>query len=184
MGQRLAGLESKLQTWLERANQSNRLPALTVLLAFISTLTAAYPATAVIVTAVLLSPHRWLRLSLACAAGSAAGGGVIITLAHLLGYNEIHAWFPDLISAENWNLATRWFADYGTWALFGVGASPLPQMPLLILFGFIDDRLFVGFLALLGGKVLKYVVIAWVTQHFPERLAFFRRAKAQITDQA
>jgi membrane protein YqaA with SNARE-associated domain len=114
-------------------------------------------------------------LSLGCALGSALSGALIVGVAHHLGYNEIHHWFPEMTGGEIWAQASGWINDYGVWAIFGVGASPLPQMPLLIFFGIVDDRIVEAFLALLGGKALKYGLVAWVTQHFPERLRFFKR---------
>lgn len=179
MGRRLQALEQKLQIWLERANRGHHLLGLAALLSFGGTLTATYPVTAVIVTAVMLAPRHWLRLSLGCATGSALAGAIIVGVSHLLGYNQIHTWFPNLLTDQTWHEASRWLDDYGVWAIFGVGASPLPQMPLLIFFGIVDDRILEAFLALLGGKVLKYGIIAWITQHFPERLKFFRRQKSQ-----
>lgn len=177
MGVRLERLEGQLQGWMERANRGHHLLGLATLLSFCGTLTAAYPVTAIIVTAVMLAPRHWLRLSLGSATGSALAGAVIVGVSHLLGYNEIHHLFPNLISPETWAEASRWIDEFGVWAIFAVGASPLPQMPLLIFFGIVDDRVLEAFLALLGGKVLKYGIVAWVTQHFPERLKFFRRQK-------
>lgn len=182
MGKRLQALEAKLQIWLERANRGHHLLGIATLLSFFGTLTAAYPVTVVIVTAVMLAPRRWLRLSLGCATGSALSGAAIVGIAHMLGYNQIQSWFPEMISPETWNEASRWVDDYGIWAIFGVGASPLPQMPLLIFYGIVDDRIVEAFFALLGGKILKYGVIAWITQHFPERFAFFQRIHPQAED--
>ena len=175
MGKRLQALEGKLQGWLERANRGHHFFAVAALLSFGGTISAGYPVTAVIVTAVLMAPKRWLPLSLACATGSALAGAIIVGVSHMLGYNQIHDWFPNLLSDQTWAEASRWIGYYGVWAIFGVGASPLPQMPLLIFFGIVDDRILEAFLALLGGKALKYGAVAWVTQHFPEKLAFFRR---------
>lgn len=181
MGRRLQALEQKLQFWLERANRGHHLLGFAALLSFGGTLTAAYPVTAVIVTAVMLAPRQWLRLSVGCATGSALAGAIIMGVSHLLGYNQIHTWFPNLLSDQTWNEASRWIDDYGIWAIFGVGASPLPQMPLLIFFGIVDERIIEAFLALLGGKVLKYGFVAWITQHFPERFGFFRRINGKNT---
>ena len=43
---------------------------------FGGTISAGYPVTAVIVTAVLMAPKRWLPLSLACATGATRKGGL------------------------------------------------------------------------------------------------------------
>lgn len=181
MGKRLAALELKLQGWMERANQGHHLLGLATLLSFGGTISAAYPVTIVVVTAVMLAPRRWLSLCLGCATGSALAGAVIVGVAHWLGYNEIHTLFPNLISAETWNEASGWIGEYGVWAIFGVGASPLPQMPLLIFYGIVDDRIIEAFIALLAGKILKYGAVVWVTQHFPERFAFFQRMNGHKT---
>ena len=179
MGKRLEALEAKLQGGVELANRGHHLLGLAALLSFGGTLTAAYPVTIIIVTSVMLVPRQWLRLSLGCATGSAIAGAVIVGVSHLLGYNQIHVWFPNLLSDQTWNEASRWIDDYGVWAIFGVGASPLPQMPLLIFYGIVDDRVLEAFLALLGGKILKYGAVAWITQHFPDKFAFFRRINDQ-----
>lgn len=182
MGIRLERLEAKLQVWMERANSSNHLLSLCALLSFGGTISAAYPVTAVIVTGTLMAPRRWLSISAASSLGSALAGAIVVWVAHLLGYNEIHHLFPHLISPETWAEASRWIGDYGVWAIFGVGASPLPQMPLLIFFGIVDDRIFEAFLALFLGKLIKYTIVAWVTQHFPEKLSFFKRINGKIHD--
>src|SRR5574343_167962 len=183
MGKRLERLEAKLQVWMERANRGNHLLGLSMLLSFGGTISAAYPVTAGIVTAVMMAPRRWLTLSAACSLGSALAGAVVMGVSHMLGYNEIHHLFPNLISAETWAEASHWIGDYGVWAIFGVGASPLPQMPLLIFFGIVDDRIFEAFVALFAGKLIKYTIVAWVTQHFPEKLGFFKRINGRINGQ-
>lgn len=104
----------------------------------------------------------------------------MVGVSHLLGYNEIHHLFPHLISPETWAEASRWIDDYGVWAIFGVGASPLPQMPLLIFFGIVDDRILEAFIALFAGKFVPTTRPAWVTQHFPEKLSFFKRINGKI----
>ena len=183
MGKRLERLEAKLQVWMERANRGNHLLGLSMLLSFGGTISAAYPVTAVIVTAVMMAPRRWLTLSTACSLGSALAGAIVVGVSHVLGYNEIHQLFPHLISAETRAEASHWIGDYGVWAIFGVGASPLPQMPLLIFFGIVDDRIFEAFVALFAGKLIKYTIVAWVTQHFPEKLGFFKRINGRINGQ-
>ena len=180
MGKRLQALEGKLQGWMERANRGHHLLGLTALLSFCGTLTATYPVTAVVMTAVMLAARRWLLLSIACSAGSALAGAVIVGVSHLLGYNEVHHLFPHLISPETWAEASRWIDEFGVWAIFAVGASPLPQMPLLIFFGIVDDRILEAFIALFAGKLIKYTLVAWVTQHFPDKLGFFKRINGKI----
>ena len=180
MGKRFEKLERKLQEWMVRANRSNHLLGFSALISFGGTLTAAYPVSAVVITAVMLAARRWLMISVASSAGSALAGAVIVCLSHFLGYNEINHLFPNLIDQETWADASHWIGAYGVWAIFAVGASPLPQMPLLIFYGIMDDRVLEALIALFAGKLIKYTLIAWVTQHFPEKLSFFKRIQGKI----
>lgn len=181
MGKRLQALEARLQVWLERANRGHHLLAVCGLVSFGGTLTAAYPVTAVVLTAVMMAPRRWLWVSLACATGSGISGGLIMVIAHLLGYNEVHTLLPDMTSGETWSKASVWINQYGLWTIFAVGVSPLPQMPLLIFYGVVDDRIIEAGIALWAGKVIKYGAVGWIAQHFPDRLSFFRRMNARRT---
>ncbi|WP_284447412.1 hypothetical protein [Fluviibacter phosphoraccumulans] len=53
-------------------------------------------------------------------------------------------------------------------------------MPLLIFFGIVDDRILEAFVALFAGKLIKYTLVAWLSQHFPEKLSFFKRINGKI----
>lgn len=181
MGKRLEALEARLQVWLERANRGHHLYIVCLLICFGGTLTAAYPVTAVVLTAVVMAPRRWLWIGLACATGSGISGGLIMLIAHLLGYNEVHALLPETTSGQIWTDASTWISQYGLWTIFAVGVSPLPQMPLLIFYGVVDDRILEAATALWLGKVIKYGIVAWIAQHFPEKLTFFKRIHAKRT---
>ena len=180
MGKRLEKLESKLQGWMERANRGNHLLGFCALISFCGTISAAFPVTAVVIMGVLLAGRRWVTLSIACSLGSAIAGAIIVGVSHMLGYDEIHHLFPHLISPETWAEASKWIDEFGIWAIFVVGASPLPQMPLLIFFGIVDDRILEAFVALFAGKLIKYTLVAWLSQHFPEKLSFFKRINSKI----
>src|SRR6516165_6511441 len=56
---------------------------------------------------------------------------------------------------------------YGTWALLGFAAAPLPQTPALIFTAVSRLPVSEVFLALFLGKLLKYGVYGWLAAEFP-----------------
>ena len=55
-----------------------------------------------------------------------------------------------------------------------VAASPMPQTPVVFFYALTDPSPF-GTLAAVGvGKTVKYVVLAWLTSHYPARFAAYR----------
>ena len=132
------------------------------------------PFASILVGAVLLRHHRWKEIVLVSSVGSATGGLILYWLFYYLGWSQIVAAYPDLISSTAWSDATRWVSAYGTWALLGIAALPLPQTPALIFTAMLPLPASKVFLALFVGKLLKYGVYGWLASKFPscfQRLA-------------
>lgn len=162
--------QDRLRPVLQRTVSSSGFTAVCALLALLGTLTAAYPVTAVVVPAVLLAPGRWKGVSLACALGSALAATALVVAFHHMGWNQVYAYFPQLQTDSQWQQVMQWGEDYGIWALFLIAISPLPQTPALILLASSHQDYAPIFLAMLGGKILKYGFFAWLARHFPERI--------------
>ena len=102
---------------------------------------------------------------------------------HYLGWGQIAAYYPDLPQSKAWADATRWVSAYGTWALLGFAAAPLPQTPALIFTAVSRLPVSEVFLALFLGKLLKYGVYGWLAAEFPswfQRFAPIGEHKHQI----
>lgn len=165
---------------LRRASEAGRWFLVTNgFLAFIGTLTAAFPVTAVVIPAALLQPLRWISITLACALGSALGATAIVELIHHLGIAALEEWFPQLTESTQWQQAMNWVINYSVIGLFLLAASPFPQTPALIFFGLAGHPVGTVFIAIFLGKVLKYGLMAWLSSHFPDR---FTRWKTSPPD--
>lgn len=167
LGRLLPRLEGYLHRVLRWAGDGWRLPWLCLGLAFVGTLTAAYPITSVVVPAVLMAPRRWGVVSLFAALGSSCGALGMMLIAHYLGWSQLYAWFPAMATDPSWLRVMGWTHEYGLLALFAVALLPLPQTPALLALATVPLAYPGAFAAILAGKVLKYLGFAWVASRFP-----------------
>lgn len=162
--------EGRLQRLLRYAAEGNRLLLVCLALAIGGTVSAAYPITSVVVPAVLLVPRRWSRIAAVTALGSAIGATALLVFFHHLGWAQLYARYPELIGHPGWSRVMAWTDDYGILALFAVAALPLPQTPALAVFAIARPDYPSAFLAILAGKLLKYLAFAWLAARAPQRL--------------
>ncbi|MBL8446870.1 MAG: hypothetical protein JNJ44_05585 [Zoogloeaceae bacterium] len=159
-----------LHALLARAARGRRLGLASGLLAAFGTGTASYPVTAIIVPATLLVPRRWRSVALAAALGSAIAATALVAVFHFLGWAWVFGHFPQIAGNPTWAQVMEWADRYGAAALFVVAVSPLPQTPALIVLGAARHEYLSVFAAMLAGKAIKYLVVAWMAQWIPTRL--------------
>lgn len=152
---------------LRRASPVRGYPLVVGVIALILTVSMTIPFVAILIDAVLLQRDRWKAIVLASSLGSATGGLILYLTVHYLGWNQIAAVYPDLTQSTEWSDATRWISAYGTWALLGIAATPLPQTPALIFAAVSRLPAWEIFLALFLGKLLKYGLYGWLAAEFP-----------------
>jgi len=85
------------------------------------------------------------------ALGSALGATLLVITFHHLGWQQIYERYPELSTHATWSRVIMWLSNYGTFALFLIAVSPLPQTPALIFFGIARQDYFGVFLAMLLG---------------------------------
>ena len=107
----------------------------------------------------LAKPNHWLRLALITTLTSVAGG----VLGYFIGYFGIEQITPYL---QKWGYmdgldrARQWFADYGFWAIFIAGFSPIPYKVFTIAAG-ATGMLFPVFVAAsFVGRGARYLLVA------------------------
>lgn len=166
----LARVEALIYRVLRFAAAGHRLLLACLGLAFLGTLTALWPVTAVVVPATLMAAGRWRAVAGISALGSAMGATVLMIVFHHLGWTEVYEHFPELTADPSWARVLDWGERYGTVALFLIAASPLPQTPALMFFGAMRPDLAAVFVAMFAGKLLKYGGFAWLSSHFPQRV--------------
>lgn len=178
----LPRLEGDLHRILIRAGDGWRLPWLCLALALVGTLFAAYPITSVVILAVLVAPARWRAIALATALGSAVGALILLLILHHMGWASLYAHFPQLLQDANWQRVMAWTHDYSLWALLLVSISPLPQTPALIVLSNALPEYLGVLLAIFTGKLLKYMLFAWIGSRFPGRLRAYLHRHGRHAD--
>jgi membrane protein YqaA with SNARE-associated domain len=169
-------LEQRVRAAVERATGTRRFPIVVGLVAFVLTVSMSVPFASVLVLAVLLQRERWRAITIWSALGASIGGMLLYLVFHHLGWNQLVARYPDIGVSSSWRNATSWLAEYGTWALFAIAASPLPQTPPLAFAAITRLPITHVFAALLVGKLLKYGLYAWLVARFPDYFTRYLRS--------
>ncbi len=149
-------------------------PLVVALLAFILTVTFAFPFTFVLIPAVLLAPRRWLIVGALSGIGSGLGAALLVEIFHYLGREVVLVRYPQVLASGGWQQIESWLADYGLWAIAVIAGGPLPQTPALFLYS-LGQISTPGVLVAVGlGKTVKYVALAWLTARYPARFIRYR----------
>ncbi len=146
-------------------------PQLAAIVAFAATLSMTVPTVPFLTAWVLLSPRRWISISLWAILGSALGGALLVHLLGHFGILFLTEKLPELVASTHWQHLVEWTSHHGWWVLILVAASPFSQTPVLFLAAILGMPAVIVFLSLFAGKAAKYGVIAGLTSRAAERLA-------------
>jgi membrane protein YqaA with SNARE-associated domain len=140
--------------------------------AFLSTLSMSVPVEWLVVVATLACRRRWAITASVAALGSAIASLGLYLAFHHFGWNILLERYPDLAGSRAWLQATDWLSRYGLLALFGVMAVPLPipKLPMLAVAGIYRLPIPDVFVAIVAGKIIKYLAYAYITIRFPRAL--------------
>ncbi|MBA7473089.1 VTT domain-containing protein [Bradyrhizobium sp. CCH5-F6] len=149
-------------------------PPLVGATAFLSTLTMSVPVEWLVVVAALACRRQWTMTALMAAVGSATASlGLYLTFHHF-GWSILLARYPELADSQAWSQATDWLSKYGLLAIFALMALPLPvpKVPMLAVAGIYRLPITDVFVAILAGKIIKYLAYSYLAVRFPEALRF------------
>jgi membrane protein YqaA with SNARE-associated domain len=138
------------------------------------------PSTALVVSASLIAPRKWISIALGCAFGSAIGAFIIATIFYEYGWLVIEWLFGDLKSAPQWQTIEWAIQTYGIFALLLISALPMPlRVPTLItaLAGLPAVAIA---LTILIGRIIGYGLLANLASKSPQRLLkipFLRKSR-------
>ena len=107
----------------------------------------------------LAQPQRAWRLALLTTLASVAGG----LLGYAIGYFAIDALLPWLQESRYWpayQTATEWFEQWGFWAIFIAGFSPIPYKIFTIAAGALSMALLPFTIASLVGRGMRFFLVA------------------------
>jgi membrane protein YqaA with SNARE-associated domain len=136
------------------------------------------PSDGIVLAAAMARPRRWFVTGFAMALGSVIGGVALAALTHSFGLPFVEWLSPGISSGESWVTAEAWLESLGLWLIFLIGASPLAQQPVLMLAALTNMPLTTMGLALLAGRLVKFLGYAWVGAKAPgliRKLPFMRK---------
>lgn len=162
-------MPARMREFLERHIASRHYASWVALVSFGLTLVPSVPFGAVLCSAVLLDNRRWVRIWLLSSVAAAAGSLILFAFFHHLGWDQLVARFPDIVQSGVYARVSGWVSAWGVWALFLVTVIPLPQTPALAVCAVVAQPLPLAFLALLGGKGLRYGAYAWLAAKSPQK---------------
>ncbi len=117
----------------------------------------------------LARPERAWRFALLTTLASVAGG----LAGYAIGYFSFEALAPWLQTTKYWasyQTAVQWFSDYGFWAVFIAGFSPIPYKVFTIAAGALSMALLPFTLASLVGRGARFYLVAGLMKWGGERM--------------
>lgn len=140
------------------------------LLAFLDYFVVVLPTDGILVSATMLSPRRWIYFALVMALGSSLGALALGAILEVHGLPFLLELSPGLDQGTLWKWSDALMDKWGGWAVFLIGASPLMQHPVVALAAMAEMPLGQLFAFMLGGRLLKFLVLAWISTHAPRLL--------------
>lgn len=145
-------------------------PYLIGLLVAVDSFILIVPTDAMTVSAVMLEPKKWIRYAMLVAISSSIGAILLAVMVDFYGMDFIHAVFPGLDQTRMWQWTDEFMGSYGLLVVFAIAVTPLTQPPSIILAALSHMPLAYIFLAILLGRSIKYLLIAWISTHAPRLL--------------
>lgn len=134
---------------------------------------AIVPTDGLLLGSIFIRPKTWWLVAWTFAIGSTLGAATVVWAVHEWGPTLVDWIQPTLRASENWVKAEMLLRDYGNWAVFLVGISPLPMFPPLALFTLAGIELESIILLFFAGRMAKYHVIGIVAANSPKLLDKF-----------
>jgi membrane protein YqaA with SNARE-associated domain len=147
-------------------------PLLGMALAFVATLLAV-AFVPILLALVALQQRHWARTAIGCAVGSALGATLMAWLVGEYGPQAVAELLPAVARSREWAAGLRWVEQFGFLALVAVAGLPLSQTPVLIVCALLGVPLKEVFVAVLLGKLIKYLVSAAFAATALKRVSVF-----------
>lgn len=156
--------------WSQKFTNKSWYPLLLGFFAFIDNLIIIVPTDGLLVSSILLRARRWLWFSLTVTLGSSLGALLLAYLIEIHGMPWILNYFPDINTGWAWMTTEKFFLEYGLIVVFAVAAAPVFQHPAIVLAALSNIGLVHIFLAVFTGRLIKYLIMGYVSSHAPKML--------------
>ena len=178
-------LHSQIQVYvlkLEKFADRIWYPPLIGILAILDNLIIIIPNDGILVASSMLVPKRWAIFAISVAIGSTIGAVLLAFLVEYKGFPWILDVFPGIDKSQIWIWTLDFFNKYGLIVVFVVGLSPILQQPVIIISALaltpLSDLAIIIFL----GRLIKYMVMAYLGSHSPRYLKKIWGIKDELKD--
>lgn len=168
--------------WLQRFVNRIWYAPLIGTLAALDNLVLVIPTDGILISSTMLTARRWILLGFSVAIGSTIGAIVLVMLVKEHGLPLVLQFYPGLDETGPWLVTQDFFDKYGLLVVFAVMASPLIQQPALILASLSNAPLGQLALVIVAGRLLKFMVYAYIASHAPRLLAKMWGLQEELRD--
>lgn len=152
------------------------------LLAALDSVIIVIPNDGILVASSMLIPKRWALFAISVAIGSTIGAVMLSFIVEAQGLPWILEYYPGIDDSKIWNICEKFFDEYGLLVVFAIGASPLMQQPVIILAGLADTPIIPLAGSLFLGRIIKFMIMAYLGSHSPKLLKKFWGLKDELDD--
>ncbi|TYK65919.1 YqaA family protein [Colwellia echini] len=151
---------SSLYQWTLHWAEHKFAPRYLAVLTFVESIFFPIPPDVLLAPMVLAKPHKaWYFASLTTIA-SILGGAV----GYCLGYLMFEPWIQPLITQfgyqARFDVAIKWFHEWGVWVVFIAGFSPIPYKLFTVSAGFLHMAFIPFFIASAIGRGMRFFLVA------------------------
>jgi membrane protein YqaA with SNARE-associated domain len=157
-------------------------PPVVGLLAAVDMFVIIVPTDGILISSSMIAPRRWLSLALCVALGSTLGALLLAALVHRLGLPWILDLFPGVQHSRSWSWTVEFFDAYGLGIVFVVALLPLMQQPAILLAAVAGNSLWALAAVVAGGRLIKYLLMAYLGSHAPRLLNKFWGVKEELAE--
>ena len=169
-------------TRLEQHADRSWYPPLIAFLSALDNLVIVIPNDGILIASSMLIPKRWPIFAIFMAIGSTLGAVALSAIVEQQGLPWILEIYPDLNQGEVWQWTEKFFNQYGMLLVFGLAASPLMQQPIVIIAALSETPLSKLAAVIFAGRLLKFIVIAYIASHSPRLLKKLWGIKDEMED--
>ncbi len=157
-------------------------PPLIALLSALDNFIVVIPNDGILISSSMISPRRWLSFAIFITIGSAAGALALSYLVEQQGLPWILQTYPSIDTTRTWQLTQEFFDKFGLYLVFFVAVTPLMQQPAVIIAVLAGTPLLKLVVILFAGRLIKYLIMAYIGSHAPKLLSKMWGVKDELQD--
>lgn len=168
--------------WIQHYSDRPWYPEFVGVLAALDYWILVIPTDGLVISGVMLSPKRWLRYGIMIPVLSTFGAITFAIFIGEQGLPYLQAHWPTMQQSATWVWTETFFQQYGLLVVFLIAATPFTQYPPLMIAALAGTPYAHIGLAVLLGRLVKYLILCWIASHAPAVLARLWGLKGEMKE--